>query len=64
MVKKRYRIHPAIAVAYTLTLGAIAVASKFSPYYTVEEVHFIQYAVIALISLMTGVKLRHKIPLT
>ena len=63
-MKKRHRIHPAIAIAYISVLGAIAVASKFSPYLSVGEVHFIQYAIISLISLMLGIKVRVKLPVT
>jgi len=60
--KKRYRIHPAIAITAIIALAIIAISAKL----TFEEstAILIQQAIIALIMLIVGIKVRVKLPVT
>jgi len=60
--KKRYRIHPAIAITAIIALTIIAIFAKL----TFEEstAIILQEAIIALIMLIVGIKVRVKLPIT
>jgi len=61
-MKKRYRIHPGIAITAIIALTIIAISAKL----TFEEstAILIQEAIIGLIMLIVGIKVRVKLPLT
>jgi len=60
--KKRYRIHPGIAITAIIALTIIAIFAKL----TFEEstAILLQQAIIALIMLIVGIKVRVKLPVT
>jgi len=59
MVKKRYRIHPAVACVAMVCLTVLAVVAQFH-----GQDSALKIAVASIISWILGVKLRRKLPIT
>jgi len=61
-LKKRYRIHPGIAITAIICLTAIAISAKLV--YEESTAIILEQLIIFIIAFVVGVKLRHKLPIT